>query len=308
MADRKTGIGDAVNIIREKDSTDITDQLGIIVNVSWSINLPENRKSSVGKTPTLQAAVAQPAEVGLTIDLEIPDFKAFKLFGTFTDNGDGTYDVTLDDKLPEFTAKLEVTNNEDNLKLTGLKFLGPNNLTIRTGNAVNLTLEAQGKDADLLSENITQPDPKNPSQPLDAYLKLGGNDVASVDSATIIYDRSQGPDAGPTRGLKNANAGNRRQPDQVIEGNKFLDFDSTIQITDKQAFEETFNSTSQPYGIEDATTRTTATIVINDGDDNFKLTDTKITENTGELTNEAGEIRTVDISGNSFDAKINGNT
>ena len=308
MADRKTGIADAVNIIRESDSTDITDELGIIVNVSWSINLPENPRSSVGKAPTLQAAVEQPAEVGLTMELEINDFRAFKLFGTFTDNGDGTYDVKLDDKLPEFTAKLEVTNNEDNLELTGLKFLGPNNLTISTGDAVNLTLEAQGKDADLLDENITQPDPADPSQPLDAYLKLGGNDVASVDSATITYDRSQGPDAGPNRGLKNANADNRRQPDEIIEGNKFFDFDSTVEITDKQAFEETFNSTSQPFGIEDATSRTTATIVINDGDDNFELTDAKITENTGELTNEAGEIRTVDLSGNSFDASISGNT
>lgn len=307
MADRKTGIADAINLIRENDSTDITDQLGIITRVAWTINLPENPRSSVGKAPTLQAAIQQVAEVSLTLELEINDFRALKTVGTYTNNGDGTYSFSFDDRLPEFTAKLEVTENEDNLELSGLKFLGPNTLTIQEGEPVEMTLEAQGKDADLLDENITQPDPLNPSQFLDAYLKLGGTDVASIDSASITYDRSQGPDAGPVRGLKNANADNRRQPDQIIEGNKIFNFDSTVQITDKQAFEETFNSTSQPFGIEDATTRTSATVVLNNGDDNFELSDAKITENTGELTNEAGEIRTVDLSGNSFDAAVSGN-
>lgn len=308
MADRKTGIADDINLIRESDDTDITADLGIITNVSYAINLPEDPRSSVGKAPTLQAAVQQVAEVSLTIDLEIPGFEALKLFGTFTDNGDGTYDVSLDDRLPYFTAKLGVTETDDNLELSGLKFIGPNNLTITEGEPVQLTVEAQGKDADLLDEAITTPDPTDPSQFLDAYLQLGGQDVAAIDSATITYDRSQGPDAGPVRGLKNANADNRRQPDEIIEGNKIFNFDSTVQITDTQVFEETFNSTSQPFGIEDATTRTSATIVINSGDDNFELSDAKITENTGELTNEAGEIRTVDISGNSFDATVSGNT
>lgn len=307
MATRKTGISDEINVVRESDSQDVTGDLGIIQSASWTVNLPENPRSSVGQAPTLQAAVEQVAEVNVTLELEITDFQALKLVGTYTDNGDGTYDLTLDDRLPYFTVKMNVTDNDDNLELTGVKFLTMT-LTIQDGEPVQVTMEGVGKDADLLDEAISTPTPTAPSQFLDAHLQLGGNDVASIDSATITYDRSQGADAGPVRGLKNANADNRRQPDEIIEGNKFFDFDSTVNITDTQAFEETFNSSSQPYGIEDATSRTTATMVLNNGDDNFELTDAKITENSGELNEDGGEVRTVDISGNSFDATVSGNT
>lgn len=309
MADRKTGITDEAVFVREDTSTDITSDLGIIKNVAWTISLPEQPRSSVGNQPDLQAAVKQVAEVEVTAELELPGFKALgRLFGTYTDNGDGTYDVTLDDKMPELTVKLNVTESDDNLELTGIKFLGPNDITVREGEPITLTVQGQGKDADLLDETLSTPSPSDPSQFLDAHLELGGSELAAIDSANITYDRSQGPDTGPARGLTNASASNRRQPDQIIEGNKIFNFDSTVQVTDKQAFEETFNSTSQPFGIEDATSRTSAKMVLNDGDDNFDLTDAKITENSGELTNEAGEIRTVDISGNSFAATVSGNT
>jgi len=307
MADRKTGIADAVNIIRESDSEDLTDELGIISSVEWGINLPEDPRSSVGKSPTLQASIEQLGSVDLRLEIEASDFRAFKLQGTYTDNGDGTYDLTLDDRLPYFTAKLAVTESDDNLELTGLKFLTAT-LTIEDGQPVNIVFEAVGKDGQLLDESVSQPNPADPSQFLDAFIQLGGSDVASVNSATITYDRSQGRDTGAVKGLTNSNADNRRNPDEIIEGNKIFDFDSTVQITDTQAFEETFNSTSQPYGLSDATGRTSMTIVINDGDDNFELSDAKITENSGELRNEAGEIRTVDLTGNSFDATVSGNT
>lgn len=307
MATRKTGVSDEINVVRESDTQDITSDLGIIQEAEWTIRLPENPRSSVGKAPTLQAAVEQMAEVSVRLDLEPNTFEALKLVGTYQDNGDGTYDLSLDDRLPYFTVKMNVTDSDDNLELSGIKFLKAT-LTIQDGNAVELTVEGEGMDADLLDEAISTPDPSGPSQFLDSHLKLGGSDVASIESATIIYDRSQGQDVGPVRGLKNANADNRRQPDEIIEGNKLFDFDSTVEITDKQAFEETFNSSGQPFGIEDATARTTATIVINNGDDNFKLTDAKITENTGTLNEDGGEIRTVDLSGNSFDATVSGNT
>lgn len=307
MADRKTGIADEINLVRESDSENLTDELGIISNVDWTINLPEDPRSSVGNSPTLQAAIEQLGSVELRVEVEASDFRAFKLQGTYTDNGDGTYDLTLDDRLPYFTAKLEVTETTDNLEFTGIKFLTAT-LTIEDSQPVSIVFEGVGKDAQLLDESVTTPSPENPSQFLDAFMQLGGTDVAAVNSASIVYDRSQGRDTGAVKGLTNSSASNRRNPDEIIEGNKLFNWDATVQITDRQAFEETFNSTSQPYGLSDATTRTSMTIVINDGDDNFELSDAKISENSGQLTNDAGEIRTVDLSGNSFDATVSGNT
>lgn len=307
MADRKTGIADDIQIIRESDSQDVTGDLGVIANAEYIIDLPENPRSSVGKAPTLQYAVQQPARIQLRLDLEPSGLDVFKLQGTFTDNGDGTYDVTLDDRLPDFTAKLQVTDSDDNLELSGLKFL-TGTLTIQNGEPVEATFEADGTDAQFIDETVTTPDPSDPVQPLDAFLRLGGNDVGAADSASITHDRSQGRDAGPVRGLKDPSVDERRSPDQIIEGNKILEFDTTVQITDAQAYEETFNSTSQPFGVDDADARTTMTIVLNESNEEFQLTDAKVTQNTGELTNEAGEVRTADLSGNSFTASISGDT
>jgi len=306
MADRKTGITDEINIIRESDSKDLTSELGIIQSAQWTIDIPEELRSSVGNTPDLQAAIQQVAGVDLTLTVELPDLSALKLVGTYTDNGDGTYSFSFDDKLPSFTAKITVTENDDNLELTGIKFLTAE-ITVQEGSPVQIQFSGEGLDADFIDEKISTPDPESPSQFLDAFLKLGGSNVGSVDSATITYDRDNGPDSGSQRGLSSELAGDPT-PDQIIEGNKFYSLSSTVEITDAQAFEETFNSSSQPFGLSDATQRTSATLVLNDGDDNFELGDAKINNNSGQVTDEAGEIRTVDIQANALSATVEGST
>lgn len=293
MADRKSGIADEINVIRESNSNDLTADLGVITNADYTITLEENPRSSTGNAPDLQAAIQQAAQIELSLTLEIGRLEAMKLMGS---SSGGT--VTLEDRLPTFNVKYTVTDSDDVLDFTGVKW-GEATLTVQEGEPIELEVTGQAQKVELVDETITTPSPEAPSQFLDAHVEIDNTEVAAADSATITYDRS----IQSVRGLTNANASERNLPDEIIEGNKTFTFDTTVQITDKQAWEETFDDTSQPLDLTGQRTRKPFKIVLNDGTDSFELTESQITENTAELSNDS-DIRTADLTGNAFGANV----
>lgn len=298
MADIKNGISDEINIIEKSGSTDITAELGLIENGGWEFTFGESRESSVGRVPNFEAAIEEMAELNVSLSIKAPSLKAMKLMGSYSeDSGAGTWTVDLTDFLPEFDMKLQVTDSKV-LRCVDIKW-GEATISVGKEEAVVIEFSGMCLDAEVLDETISTPEPaSDPAKWIDAELLIDSTKVAAIDSASITYTRDL--EAVTHVGAKS------RMPQKIIEKMKDFTYDMTIEITDTQAWEETFDGASFPLTAPDGEKQEIAAAMqLLDTQGSFEVQESKITDNSGEVADDA-EIRTVDISGQGNKAVIEG--
>lgn len=308
MANRYTGIEQEFILERMNDDGDLTTLLGNQASISYAINHENEPQESVSHQPTLQEAVDGMTEISVSVDCEPPTLKAAQTVGTYSeDTNAGTWEVTLDDFLPELRAKIQVTSTKV-LVVEGLKFDGFT-LSINNGEVVEMTLHEGNNGnatyAELRDTTIDAPDLEDkPDSYLDTIANLDGNTVGSGESITIEYRRN----IQARRGIQSYSDGERRLPDEITEGNKQFSWDATIEVTDDQPFQTHFNDTTYPLQISDFSAEVPFELELNQNDatrGSIELTGGKPTDLGGELLND-DDVRTIDMSGNGRIASITG--
>jgi len=299
----ETGITDEI-ILEQNDDTDITDELGVIISSSHTLTQPASATQSVGQGTKGVELVEGVSTVEGSITSQPPNLEITKVFGTFTDNGDGTYSVTFDDQLPTHTLKHEVVDAGGTVTVSGLKF---GTMTLEFTRNDPLQLEITGNATHFqndISETITTPDPNaNSRQFFDCKLRIDGEIVGSVDSARIELDRG----LSNFKGAEDDAEGEKRLPTQIIETTFDLTSNIVVNITNNRAYEEAVGTAHDPYTVQDDRNPVDATLVIDTdaGQDEMQLLTTLFTEVSAQKQND-GEKRTATLQGRSLNCKVEG--
>jgi len=305
MADRYTGIEQEFILERMDTGEDITAQLGNLAEINYGIGFSNELRNSIGQGPTLQEAVDMAAEISVSVDCEPPTLKATQAVGEYTeDSGAGTWTVNLTDKLPEMRAQIQVTETKV-LVVEGIKFDGFT-LTINVDGVVELTLDEgnNGNATSVQLENTTISTPEPDGKPesfLDVTALLDNETVGSADSVTINYTRN----VESRRGIQEYTGGERRLPDEITEGSKNFEWDTTIEVTDDQAFTVLFNDDTYPLTISDFSDTVSFEAELSSTSGSIELTGGKPSDLGGQLIND-DDVRTIDLTGNGTTATITG--
>lgn len=308
MANRYTGIEQEFVLERMSDDEDLTVLLGNQTSISYSINHDNEPRSSAGHQPRLQEAVDGMTEISVSIDCEPPSLEALKVVGDYTDDTDeDTWEVELTDHLPEMRARIQATADEV-LVVEGIKFDGFT-LNIQSGEVVEMTFpegnNGNATNVELQEDTITTPDLEGkPDSYLDNTVSLDGETVGSVETASIEYRRN----IQARRSIQEYESGDRRLPDEITEGNKEFTWDTTIEISDDQAFRVHFNDDSYPLTLADFSEAVPVEIVLNQDDNTsgtIELEGGRPSDLGGELLND-DDIRTIDMNGNALTSTITG--
>jgi len=308
MANRYTGIEQEFVLETMSDDEDLTALLGNQASISYSINHDNEPRNSAGHQPTLQEAVDGMTQISVSIDCEPPSLKATQVVGDYTeDDEEGTWEVELTDHLPEMRARIQATADKV-LVVEGLKFNGFT-LTIQSGEVVEMTFpdgnNGNATNVELQEDTITTPDLEDkPDSYLDNTVSLDNETVGSVENATIEYRRN----IQARRGIQEYTSGERRLPDEITEGNKLYTWDTTIEISDDQAFKVHFNDDTYPLTISDFSEAVPVQIELNQDDNTsgtIELNGGRPSDLGGELLND-DDIRTIDMNGNALTSTITG--
>ena len=302
---RFTGISQNFRIYRQDNDEEVTNLLGNLSNISYSVQLDNELREDINESPTLREAVDGAAEIYVSIDCEPVSLKATQLVGEYTeDTNAGTWEVELTDHLPEFYAEIQVTNDKT-LVIEGIKFNGFT-LSVQMDGVVEATFN-DGTNGNALKVELEDrelefdEDVDKPESYLDVTGLIDNQTIGSAESITVEYSRN----VQSRRGIQDYEPGERRLPDEITEGNKTFSWDATIQVTDDQAFKTLFNSESYPLTISDYSSKTSFTAQLSEEKGSIELTGGKPTDLGGQLVND-DDIRTIDLSGNGRIATITG--
>lgn len=225
------------------------DLFGHLKTISHTINQPVNQSYSIGQGGDAQALTDGVVEPNGQLNGEPPNLECLRLFGTYTDNGDGTYTITPDDNLPTYTFKQQKIDDGGVATLSEYKF---GSYSLSASSDGNLSIETEGLarvfDGFDESETITTPTPAgDPREFFHAKVKIDGDDVGSVESFSQDFNRN----LEAIKGLEHDAAGEKRQPTAIIE--KLFDVSGSmvINIENGRAYEEALNDSSSPYELQD---------------------------------------------------------
>lgn len=299
----QTGVTDEI-ILEDSGNTDITDELGVITSASHTVNQPVDQRRSIGQGAKPVTNLDNLAEITGGIECQPPKLEILKVFGSYTDNGNGTYTVTFDDTLPTHTFKQQKVDSGGTVTLTGFKF-GSFSLSVSENETLSLSMDGQGTDfSNDTSETISTPSGDfSARQFFDCKLDIDGTNVGSVDSATIDLNRS----LNAFKGIEDDASGEKRLPTEIIEENFELSFNIVINIENNRAYEEALDDTSSPLEVQDSRSNVPITLIVETdaGTDDFKLTGCLVDEVSSDQENN-GQKRTATITGVAQDGTIDG--
>lgn len=299
----ETGLSEQISI-KDSGSTEKADLLGIITSASHTKTDDVTQQASIGQGAKYQQNTDGLIEVTGNVSCMPPNLKALEFFGTFTDNGDGTYTVTPDSTLPEFTFKQQKIDGGGTVSLDSFKF-GSFTLSCSQGDNLELDMDGQGKDFSFDdSETITTPDVSGTVRRFfDTKIKIGGTVVGSVDTFSIDFNRN----LEAFKGIEDFSSGDKRNPSEIIEKLFDVSFNLTINITDSTAYQEAMDDSNSPYEVNNDRSDTTISLVIDTsaGTDTLELSSARPNEVSADMANDA-EKRTVDLNGVAQDWTVNG--
>lgn len=299
MTDRKSGISDKA-LVEDSGGSEITDDIGWVDTASHTITNNSEKKASVNSGSSYAYILDGQIDVEGALTARILDLKALKLLGTYEEDTEaGTWEVSLDDELPTHTFKQKITEGTDRtILLKDFKF-GRAVIRLNKGEEVTIDFEGMGKDAEVQETDISPTEPSDePLSYLDATVKIGGTAVGSLDSGSITYTRS----LEAVRGIEDTSA---RTATELIEKLKDFTFDLTFEITDGEAWERAFGTSSYPLSTQEDRDNTTVSIVLGDTEGTIELSDARANDVENELASD-GEIRTATITGDALDATVSG--
>jgi len=298
----ETGITEEIELQEKSGGSEVlTDKLGLIQSATHTVSQSVETVASVGQGAQPQANVDGVAQIEGGVTCNPSNLEILELFGTFTDNGDGTYTVSPDDTLPSFTFKQLKVSGGGTAILDGFKF-GSFSLSAENEGRLELTADGQGTSFKFDdSETITTESPETDVRKFfDAQVSIDGSTVGSVESFTVDFNR----DLEAFKGIEDDAAGEKRTPTEIVEKIFDLSFDIVINIENGRAYEEGLGDSSSPYEVQDDRSNVDITITVETsaGSDEFKVFDALAEEVSAEQNNE-GEVLTDRKANNNRDAE-----
>jgi len=310
---RKTGLTDEIRV-EDGSGNDVFNDVEVnISSASHEVELPSELISSIGEGAGFIARQDGPISVTGDLSIRAIDLSVLRLMGDYTeDSGAGTWTVTSKDVLPEWSFKQQVTETAA-ITLSGYDSSGTEpapakgfkfdeyTLNVSKDETVTVDFSGIGLYAELVEETITTNNSVlKPENWLDAHVEVDGTQIGSLDSVEVSVTRG----AEAVRGIEQRDTNFRKLPSQVVEGMREVSFSMTVEVTDKQAWEEVFGETGttiQPVDEKsekqiDVVTETAGTLTVNSA----------VVENVSGDLEDDSEVRTVDIDGNARDWTASG--
>lgn len=292
---QQTFIADEATLQEFSGGTERIDLFGHLKTISHTLNQPANTSYSIGQGGAAQALTEDVIELSAQLNGEPPNLECLRVFGDYTDNGDGTYTITPADQLPRYTYKQQKISDGGVATVDEFKF-GSYSLSVDSNG--NLSVETSGQ-ARVWggfddSETISTPSPAgNPREFFHATVKIDGTAVGSVESFNQDFNRN----LEAIKGIEDDAASEKRQPTAIIE--KLFDVSGSmvINITNSRAYQEALDDSSSPYELQDTRTEVPITLEVDTtaGTDEHTVTGCLFDEISAEM-NADGEKRTASMA------------
>lgn len=303
MVDVQTGIIEELSI-KDSGSTERADLLGIVSNATHDPQFPVTQMPSIGQGAKYQQNIDQVGEYTGSVTCMPHTLKALRFFGSYTDNGDGTYTIDPSEALDEYTMKQQKVDGGGVATLDKFKFGSFSLSAAETSDAMELSMDGMARDFKFdTTETINTPDVGGTARiPQETKVKMGGVVVGSVDTWTFDHNRN----LEAFKGIEDFDTTDKLKPSQILE--KMFDNSYTIiiNIEDGRAYSEAMDQTGDVYEIG-SRTNTDIDIVVDTaaGTDTLTLSGSRAQEITAEMANDA-EKRTATVAGVALDWQVNG--
>lgn len=300
----ESGLAEKVQL-KDSTDTDRTSELGFIENATFQFDEAEEAERSVasgGKPVDIRDSTV---EFAGSLTVKPTDLKGLRVFGNFTDNGNGTYTITFPgdqqlEKHNNLKGQIDVNHlfNFKNVKLDELSLESgvDDAVTYEFSNVLALDGEV---------DEGSVPDPGTSGSVLqwtDAVVSIGGTVVGVVESATLNINRNVSSEYGIT----DESSGEARKPVALVEGNYVFEPSVVIKIEENaRAYEEALDDSGSILEVQGDKTGQNVTLDFGGGDGKFKFTNARFTVEEFELQSEK-DTRTVELSGTAEDAEVTG--
>lgn len=309
---RKVGLSDEVQV-KDANGDDIFASVDAnIASASHDVELPSNLFASVGSGAGMVARTDGVVQVEGDLTIRAIDLSVLQLVGSYSDDG-STWTVESSDVLPTWEFHQQVTKdetivlggystdaNDEPVMEEGFKF-GSYTLNVSTDEAVELDFSGVGTYAEVQTADIsTNNSTLNPKNWLDAHVEIDGTSVGSLEDIEITVER----EAEAVRGLEDRSDATRVLPDEVVEGMRDVSVSMTVEITDREPWEDVFGDTTTPLQPSTGRSEKTVDVVFSNGD-TLTVQGAMFENVSGDLADDA-EVRTVGLEGNAKDWKATG--
>jgi hypothetical protein len=229
--------------------------------------------------------------------------KGLRVFGEFTDNGDGTYTITFpgDQQLEQHD---ELRGQFDGNNIFSLRDVKLDDLTVEAGLDDAVTVEfgnVLALDGDVQDGSVSLSQPSDSVlQWTDAEVLINGTTVGTVESASLSINRNVSSEYGIT----GSTGGDARKPIALVEGNYEFEPSIVIKVQDERAYEEALDDSGTTISIQGDKSKQSLSLNFG-GDGKFKFTNAKFTAEDFEMQSEK-DARTVELTGTAEDAEVTG--
>jgi len=298
----ESGLSENVKLL-DSSGTDRTDELGFVESATFRFDEAEEAERSVGSGGKPVDIRDSTVEFTGSLTFKPTTLKGLRVFGDFTDDGDGTYSITFpgDQQLEQHN---ELKGQFDGNNVFSLRDVKLDDLTVEAGLDDAVTVEfgnVLALDGDVQDGSVSLSQPSDSVlQWTDAEVLINGTTVGTVESASLSINRNVSSEYGIT----GSTGGDARKPIALVEGNYEFEPSIVIKVQDERAYEEALDDSGTTISIQGDKSKQSLSLDFG-GDGKFKFTNAKFTAEDFEMQSEK-DARTVELSGTAEDAEVTG--
>ena len=298
----ESGLSENVKLL-DSSGTDRTDELGFVESATFRFDEAEEAERSVGSGGKPVDIRDSTVEFTGSLTFKPTTLKGLRVFGDFTDDGDGTYTITFpgDQQLEQHN---ELKGQFDGNNVFSLRDVKLDDLTVEAGLDDAVIVEfgnVLALDGDVQDGSVSLSQPSDSVlQWTDAEVLINGTTVGTVESASLSINRNVSSEYGIT----GSTGGDARKPIALVEGNYEFEPSIVIKVQDERAYEEALDDSGTTISIQGDKSKQSLSLDFG-GDGKFKFTNAKFTAEDFEMQSEK-DTRTVELSGTAEDAEVTG--
>lgn len=298
----ESGLSENVKLL-DSSGTDLTDELGFVESATFRFDEAEEAERSVGSGGKPVDIRDSTVEFTGSLTFKPTTLKGLRVFGEFTDDGDGTFTITFpgDQQLEQHN---ELKGQFDGNNVFSLRDVKLDDLTVEAGLDDAVTVEfgnVLALDGDVQDGSVSLGQPSDSVlQWTDAEVLINGTTVGTVESASLSINRNVSSEYGIT----GSTGGDARKPIALVEGNYEFEPSIVIKVQDERAYEEALDDSGTTISIQGDKSKQSLSLDFG-GDGKFKFTNAKFTAEDFEMQSEK-DTRTVELSGTAEDAEVTG--
>lgn len=298
----ESGLSENVKLL-DSSGTDRTDELGFVESATFRFDEAEEAERSVGSGGKPVDIRDSTVEFTGSLTFKPTTLKGLRVFGDFTDDGDGTYTITFpgDQQLEQHK---NLKGQFDGNNVFSLRDVKLDDLTVEAGLDDAVTVEfgnVLALDGDVQDGSVSLSQPSDSVlQWTDAEVLINGTTVGTVESASLSINRNVSSEYGIT----GSTGGDARKPIALVEGNYEFEPSIVIKVQDERAYEEALDDSGTTISIQGDKSKQSLSLDFG-GDGKFKFTNAKFTAEDFEMQSEK-DTRTVELSGTAEDAEVTG--